>query len=186
MNKIVWLIIACEVAFWIVILAGLSARYLFRKERLGFWLLAMTPVIDLILLISTGIDLYRGASASTAHGLAAVYIGVSIAFGKNMIAWADEKFRVQVLKHSPTRRPLYGLEHAKHYFKGFLRHILAYAIGAGLLVGLIYWVDAPDRTKALWDILRIWTVVLGIDFLITLSYFIWPKKAEPHQSTGLR
>ena len=57
MNFIVWLIIFCEVAFWVVILLGLVTRYILKQKTLGLLFLALTPVIDLIILITTSIDL---------------------------------------------------------------------------------------------------------------------------------
>ncbi len=176
MNAIVLLIIACEVAFWIVIGAGLVTRYLLKKERLGLFLLALTPVVDVILLVATSIDLYQGATATTAHAIAAIYIGVSIAFGKSMIDWADENFRYYITKQGEKPIKRYGMEHAKHYVKSFVRHVVAFIIGAGLLVGMIYYVNDASRTEALMGTLRIWGIVIGVDLLITLSYFIWPRE----------
>ena len=73
MNFIGWIIVACEIAFWIVIILGLVTRYIVKKPKLGFLLLALTPVIDMILLIVTGLDLYNGATATAVHGIAAIY-----------------------------------------------------------------------------------------------------------------
>lgn len=94
MEKILiaWIIIACEVGFWIFVLAGLIARYVFNQRKLGNLLLICTPIVDLLLLVATVIDLKNGAVATTVHGIAAIYIGVSIAFGHRMIAWADVRF----------------------------------------------------------------------------------------------
>lgn len=85
MDFIAWTIIACEIGFWVVILAGLITRYVFNKKRLGLFFLALTPVIDLLLLVVTATDLYNGAVATQVHAIAAIYLGVSIAFGKSMI-----------------------------------------------------------------------------------------------------
>lgn len=178
MNLIVWLIIACEIAFWVVIVSGLVVRYLLKRPKLGLFLLALTPVVDLILLLATGFDLYRGAVATTAHAIAAVYIGVSIAYGKSMIEWADQRFQYYVTKQGPKPAVRYGMDHAKHYLKGWIRHVIAYAIGAGILVGLIYLINDPSRTEAMNGVLRIWTLALGIDLIITISYFIWPRQAK--------
>lgn len=177
MNFVAWMIVACEVAFWVVIITGLIARYLLRKERLGFLLLALTPVIDLILLIITGLDLYRGATATSAHAISAVYIGVSIAFGKSIIVWADKRFRFYILKQGDKPIKRYGYDYARHYLKSWLKHALAYAIGIGCLFGLIYIVQDPERTEALASTIRWWSRILGIDLLITIAYFVWPKKA---------
>ena len=175
MSFVAWMIVACEIAFWCVILLGLVARYVLKLNKLGFLLLCLVPVIDLALLIITGVDLYRGAVATTAHGVAAVYLGVSIAFGKSMIQWADERFQYYVTKQGPAPLKRYGLDYAKHYLKGWLKHVLAYVIGAGLLAAIIYAINDPAQTEALSGILKIWSVVVGIDLIITITYFLFPK-----------
>ena len=177
MNAIVWLIIACEIGFWVLLLAGLAVRYIAKKERLGFLLLALTPVVDLILLTAAAIDLLSGAVATPAHGIAAIYIGVSLAFGKSMIAWADERFQYYILKGAKPKQR-YGYAHARHTFMGWVRHLLAFVFGASLLVLTIWLVDSPERTEALWATLKTWAVVLGADFLFSASYFIWPKEQK--------
>ncbi|MCJ8008522.1 hypothetical protein ACFFF5_07885 [Lederbergia wuyishanensis] len=178
MSLIAWLIVATEIGFWVLIILGLVTRYILKYIKLGLLLLALTPVIDFILLIATSVDLYRGATATAAHALAAIYIGVSIAFGKSMIEWADVRFQYYITKKGtkPTRR--YGMDYAKHYLKGWVRHVLAYIIGAGFLVGLIFFINDAARTEVLAGFLKVWTLVLGIDFAISISYFIWQKKAK--------
>jgi hypothetical protein len=172
------MIVASEIGFWVAIVLGLITRYILKKNKLGLFFLALTPVIDLILLITTSLDLYRGATSTKAHAIAAVYIGVSICFGKSMIKWADERFRYYVIKESPKPIKLYGMEHAIHYLKGWGKHVLSYLIGAGLLAGVIFSINDFSRTEALFWGIKIWTLVLGIDFIITISYFIWPKKQK--------
>ncbi|MFD2212577.1 hypothetical protein [Metabacillus endolithicus] len=179
MNYIGWIIIACEVSFWIVILLGLTARYLLQFQKLGFILLASTPIIDLLLIIITSIDLYRGASATLAHGIAAVYIGVSLAYGKSMINWMDEKFQFYIMKKSsakPVKR--YGIPFARHYGKGFIKHVVAFIIGVAILEMMIIFIQDPQRTEALNTMVKVWLIVLAIDLYITSSYFIWPKKEK--------
>ncbi len=178
MNWIMYMIIGCEIAFWVFILLGLTSRYILKLEKLGILLLACTPVIDLILLIVTGVDLYKGAVATTAHALAAVYIGVSIGFGKSMIAWVDKRFKYYVTKQGVAPLRLTGMQFAKHYSKGFVRHIVAYVIGCGLILGIIYIINDPSRTEALSNMMKIWSVILGVDLMITSSYFIWPRQEK--------
>lgn len=178
MNFLAWLIIACEVGFWIVIGLGLVTRYIFKRHKLGLFFLALTPIIDLILLITASIDLYNGAKASLIHGIAAIYIGVSIAFGKSMIKWADHRFQYYLMKQGPKPEKSYGMNYARQYMKGWGRHVLAYLIGAGLLAAVIFIIDDPSRTDAFDGILKAWSLVLGIDLLISISNFIWPTKAK--------
>lgn len=183
MSMVGWMIIFCEVMFWVVILLGLVTRYIFKRKSLGLFLLALTPVIDVILLITAGFDLYRGEPATLAHAIAAVYIGVSLAFGKSMIEWADQRFQYYVTKQGEKPKKRYGMDYAKHYFKSWFRHLLAYLIGVGILVGLIFWIDDPGRTEALLGVTGIWSIILGIDLIISISYFIWPPKGKKLSSS---
>lgn len=64
-----YFIIGCEIAFWVFVFAGLSVRYLLGMKRIGIGLLMATPVIDLLLLVATVMDLQRGATASMIHGI---------------------------------------------------------------------------------------------------------------------
>ncbi|MEC1071759.1 hypothetical protein [Priestia megaterium] len=177
MNLIAWMIIACEIAFWIVIILGLATRYMFKKQKLSFFILALTPVVDSVLLIVTSVDLYGGATATYAHAIAAVYIGISIAFGKSMIQWADERFQYYVMKSGEKPRRRYGKEYAKHYFKSWIQHLVAYAIGGTLLAAMMYIVP-NGKTNVLQNVVEFWTIIVGVDFLLSLSNFVWPKKEK--------
>src|SRR5687768_8051858 len=101
----VTLIAACEVGFWVVLGAGLAARYLLRWRRVSTVLLICVPLVDVVLLTATIIDLSGGGSASTVHGLAAVYLGVSVAFGHSMMRWADQRFAHWFADGPPPVKP---------------------------------------------------------------------------------
>lgn len=178
MNLIAWTIIACEIGFWVVIIAGLTTRYVLHKQRLGLFFLALTPVIDLVLLTVTAIDLYHGATATFAHSLAAVYLGVSIVFGKSMIRWADDKFKYYIKKEGkkPVRKT--GYAYARHSMKGSLQHVVAYAIGTALLAAMIYIVNDTSKTEELMAMLKVWTIAVAIDVIISISYFVWPPTKD--------
>jgi len=85
-DPLVAVIVAGEVGFWMLLGAGLVARYLLRRRTAGAVLLACTPLVDLVVLGATVLDLRGGGSASWSHGLAAAYLGVSVAFGPSMCA----------------------------------------------------------------------------------------------------
>ncbi|NYF25724.1 hypothetical protein [Sporosarcina sp. JAI121] len=176
MNFIAWTIVACEIGFWVVIALGLITRYIFKREKLGFFFLALTPVIDLILLLVTATDLYNGATATQVHAVAAIYLGFSITFGKSIIRWADEWFRYYVQKTGikPVRK--IGYEHARHSMKGTFQHLLAFIIGGAFLTAMIYFIGDTTRTEVLSATLKVWALVLGIDFVISITYFIWPRQ----------
>lgn len=171
------LIIGCEIAFWIFVLAGLACRYVWGRKRLGAALLICSPVVDVILLAATVIDLQGGAEARLSHGLAAVYIGASIAFGGPMIRWADVRFAYWTRGGArPQKR--YGEEHARHERQMWFRHLLAWAIGGAILYGIARLAGAEDRTSDLMPVMRVWSLVLAVDFLISFSYTLWPRRSK--------
>ena len=86
------LIIACEAAFWVVLALALVARYVFRRMGLSRVLLFALPVVDLMLLVFTALDLRSGTPATFAHGLATAYVGFTVAFGGSLVDWADQRF----------------------------------------------------------------------------------------------
>ncbi len=55
-----------------------------------------------------------------------------------MIQWADERFRYYVVKEGAKPVKRYGLDYAKHYAKGWGRHVLAFVIGGVLLAGTVF------------------------------------------------
>ena len=172
-------LIAAEISFWVLLFAGLWSRYRLGHRRLGAVLLALTPAVDLVVLVASVADLRDGATASGLHGLAAVYIGVSIAFGPRIVAWADARFAHRFTgAPPPPRPPRAGAEHARRERAGWHRHLLAYAIGAGLLLAAIALVGDAERTEALHQMLRVWTLVLAIDFLVSFgSDPLWPRRS---------
>ncbi|REB05229.1 hypothetical protein DVB69_15855 [Sporosarcina sp. BI001-red] len=175
MNFVAYIIIACEISFWAAILVGLVTRYIFKRKTLGLFILALIPLIDVILLAVTAIDLYHGATATVAHSIAPLYIGISLAFGKSMIQWADERFQYYVTKQGPKPIRRTGYPHAIHSMKGSLRHVVAFAIGVPMIFFVKWYIDSPERTLEFDNTLRLWTIILGVDLLISASYFIWPR-----------
>ena len=172
-------IVGCEIAFWLFVLAGLYARYILRQRRLGTVLLLCTPLVDVALLVATVLELRGGGTASFAHGLAAIYIGVSVAFGHAMIRWADVRFAHRFAgSPAPVKPPKGGPEHARRERILWLRHLGAYVIGCAILLGMVLLVGDATRTESLRGTLQLWSLVLVIDFVWSFSYTFWQKKAS--------
>ncbi|MET7438635.1 hypothetical protein ABZS63_13715, partial [Streptomyces sp. NPDC005568] len=86
---VVGLIIACEAGFWVLLAAGLTARYLLGLRRTGLALLLCEPLLELVLFAVTAVDLRRGAEPGWEHGLAALYLGFTVAYGHRTVRWLD-------------------------------------------------------------------------------------------------
>ena len=175
---IVALIIACEVGFWVLLAAGLAVRYLLRMRRTSVALLLCEPLLELVLFVVTAIDLKRGAEPSWEHGLAALYIGFTVAYGHYTIRWLDGHAAHRLAgAPPPPRPPRYGMARARHEGRLWLRTVLAAAVACALLQAAIWYVGGDGATESLrsfqWVALR----AAGIHGVVALTYTIWPKKA---------
>ena len=88
-------IAGCEIAFWVMLVAGMTVRYLLRWPRTGAVLLAAVPLVDVVLLAASVIDLQRGGEPSFKHSLAAIFLGISVGFGHQTMRWADRSRRIK-------------------------------------------------------------------------------------------
>ncbi|MFI9151804.1 hypothetical protein [Streptomyces sp. NPDC053367] len=176
---IVGLIVACEVAFWALLAAGLSFRYLLRMPRVGLALLLCEPLLEAVLFTVTAIDLKNGAQPDWKHGLAAVYIGFTVGLGHSTVKWADARFAHRFAGGPPpVRPPKYGTARAVHEWKVAARWVLAAAVALTLLQCAVWYVDGDGDTSSLraWQQRMLW--VIGINLVIAASYTLFPKRQK--------
>ncbi|MDT3400125.1 hypothetical protein RKE29_26470 [Streptomyces sp. B1866] len=182
---IVGMIAASEIGFWVFLVAGLSVRYLLRRPRAGAVLLACVPLVDVALLVATVVDLRRGAEPSTLHGLAALYLGFSVAYGHYLISWADGRFAHRFAGGPPpVRPPKYGRERIRHEWRLWRMTLVAGAVAAAVLQACVWLVDDPDRTEALTANQWLAARVVGIHLLVAVCYTLWPPKPKPKPKPG--
>lgn len=133
-NPLVLLIAACEVGFWVLLGAGLVARYLLRARRVSTVLLVLVPVLDVVLVTASLLDVARGSAPGATHGLAALYLGFTVAFGHSMIRWADGRFAHRFAGGPPPPRPpQYGRAKVAYEWKEWGKIVLAWAIALGVI-----------------------------------------------------
>ncbi|MCU8590461.1 hypothetical protein [Streptomyces sp. A13(2022)] len=183
---VVALIIACEVGFWVLLALGLGARYLLRWRRTSVVLLLCEPVLELVLFAVTAWDLKNGAEPGWEHGLAALYIGYTVAYGHYTIRWLDGHAAHRLAGGPPPAKPpRYGMPRARHEGALWLRTLLAAAVAGALLQGAVWYVgdggDASSLRSFQWTALR----VAALHGVIALTYLLWPKKA-PESEPGPR
>ncbi|WP_433471974.1 hypothetical protein ACQPZP_24020 [Spirillospora sp. CA-142024] len=177
-------IAGCEIGFWIVLAAGLAARYPLRLRRTGAALLLCVPLLDVVLLAATVIDLRGGATAGSGHGLAAAYLGYSVAFGHSMVRWADERFAHRFAGGPPpSGKPKHGGARVRYEWREFGKATLATAIACVLLLAMIALVGDADRTEALTAWLGRLGVVLAIWSIWPISTTLWPPKPKSPDTT---
>ncbi|MET7595525.1 MULTISPECIES: hypothetical protein [unclassified Streptomyces] len=173
---VVGLIIACEAGFWVLLAAGLTARYLLGLRRTGLALLLCEPLLELVLFAVTAVDLRRGAEPGWEHGLAALYLGFTVAYGHRTVRWLDAHAAHRLAGGPPPPKPpRYGLARARHEGGLWLRTLVAAAVACALLQGAVAYVGQEGAEP-----LRAWQAVAlraaGIHGLIALTYLVWPKR----------
>jgi hypothetical protein len=178
-NPVLWTIAACEIGFWVLVLGGLSLRYLARAKKAGGIVLALVPVLDVILIIAVAIDLYRGGEVGIGHRLAGIYLGCTIMFGHRMIAWADAKFAHRFDgAPAPYKVPKLGPERTRKEWADFYRWLGAVAIAAAV-TGLLSVTVADDtQREALFGIFGGLGVVTVI-WLLTGPLWVSGRSEEP-------
>lgn len=157
-------IVACEIGFWVVLVAGLLTRYVLRRPRAGAVLLVCVPLVDVVLLVLTVVDLRRGTPPEFGHGLAAVYLGFSVAFGHSMVRWADVRVAHRFAGGPPPApKPASGTpERVRREWREFRLACLATGLSAALLLGAVALVGDRVDVQPLQEWLTRLAVVLGV------------------------
>lgn len=178
---LLWLIIFCELAFWVLLLGGLLARYSFNSRRTSDVLLLCVPLVDVILLITTVLDLSKSSTTATfAHGLAAAYIGFTVAFGKMTIRWADGWFAYKFASGPrPKTLPSGGREYIRNDWKLFGRALIAYAIASALIMAAVYFINDPTRTEHLAKWPQFMAISATLWFIFGPIYSLLFKRKAP-------
>jgi hypothetical protein len=175
---IVTLIVVCEVGFWVLLAAGLAFRYLLKMPRTGLALLLCEPLLEVVLLVVTALDLKNGADPSWKHGLAALYIGYTVGHGHRTVKWLDGHAAHRFGDApKPAGAPRHGMARARHEGKVWLGTVIGAATATVLLQIAVWYVDDASRVTSLEQWRAVAWQVTGIHGLIALSYAVFPKKA---------
>ena len=182
-NPLVLLIGASEVGFWALLAAGLVARYLLRARRLSTVLLVLVPVLDVVLVTASLLDVAGGSPPGFTHGLAAIYLGFTVAFGHSMIRWADGRFAHPFAGGPPPRRPpRFGAAKVAHEWKEWGKVVLAWAIALVVITATTITAGGGIPAPAAWpaDPLWSWGARLAPVVLIWfVGWLLWTTIAPP-------
>ncbi|MFE7767630.1 hypothetical protein [Streptomyces sp. NPDC057438] len=186
-GLVIGAILTCEIAFWAFLVLGLLARYALRARRLGGALLVCVPLTDLALVAFSVVHLRSGGEAGATHGLAAVYLGVSVGFGPEIVRRADAWFAHRVAgAPAPAKPPVAGPERVRHEWRLWLRCVTSCAVAATLT--LLMWALAAPGAKAsgLWNLVAQFGIVTVL-WLVAgpLRYRYFPPARQGATGEGI-
>ncbi len=89
-----------------------------------------------------------------------------------MLSWADRRFAHHFADGPPPAKapPKSTRERMVHERRMWLRHLLAYGIAGLILLLFSALIGDADRTAQLWNVFRLWSLVIVIDGVVALSY----------------
>ncbi|MCM3719048.1 hypothetical protein [Fictibacillus phosphorivorans] len=206
-HKWTFLIIA-EVIFWVSTLSFLIVRYWFNLKKLSTVFFVLFILNDLWIATMGYFDYLRTGEFATYQTIITIALVYALLFGKSDFKKLDHFIQRKVAKwrglpepEVETIKPLYGKEHAKQERKNFLGHILLFSAVQVLFYFLFGLSDAVSSTsldtmfEEWYDqeesnlfynndtankITRVWALILAIDFIISMSYTLFPKKEKQH------
>jgi hypothetical protein len=126
--------------------------------------LAAIPLLDIVLVVAVALDLNRGTPVGSVHGLGAIYLGASLAFGPTIVRWADVRFAHRFAGGPrPVKVPKHGPERRKHLWREWYRVVTAAAIASVTQLGLAWLFTDDDQTlyssiSGLWVVVGLWLV----------------------------
>ncbi|WP_420879085.1 hypothetical protein [Rhodococcus sp. (in: high G+C Gram-positive bacteria)] len=149
-SPILTMIIACEIGFWVLVIGGLTVRYLLRLRRTSTVMLSLLPVLDVLLLIVVAIDIHGGGEIGSAHRLVGIYLGWTVMFAHSTVRALDVRFAHKFAGGPPpVKRPKSGPEAFAHEMRAWLKWLCAAAIALAVTFGLAATVANPEQAEQL-------------------------------------
>lgn len=194
------ILITAEVLFWVFSISFLIVRYWFQLNRLSLIFLVLFIVNDLFILSLAVLDYMRTGEFSNYQLIIAAILIYALTYGKkdfkkldaylkgkvkqwkNPSRYTDQKTRTQIeTSHKGGNKPANGSldwEHARKERKNWFKHLLIYAIAHGIyfLMKSFQWEVISFETLS--NISSIWTIILVVDGVYSLSFTISPRKRK--------
>lgn len=197
--------IAAEVLFWLCAIGFIICRYLFKLDKLSVVLFVVFIVNDLWIALLGYMDYQRTGEISTFQIIIIIFIVYALSFGKSDFKKLDGKIkrwiaskRGEYIDEANFPKPVTGVAYAIQEWKGFGVHFVLFIIAHFIFYisfglssalqeaplqewfGLWFNKDSnhiPFHNEQVNKVSKVWLLIFLIDFVITCSYTIFPKKA---------
>lgn len=204
-NKWAFLI-AAEVVFWICAIAFLIFRYWFKLNNISNLFIIIFIMNDLWIAFLAFLDYQQTGEFSIYQIIIVLIIAYAMTLGKSDFKKLDffvkrkvAKIKGEPFDHFDKPKQYFGYAYALIEWKQFTLHLIIFlflnvafyiAFGLSDVVSQIsmsemfnQWFNKEQNTlpfnnEGVNNFCRVWLLVLLMDFAITLSYTIFPKKGQ--------
>ncbi|CAM3649543.1 hypothetical protein [Mesobacillus zeae] len=210
-HKWIFLIVA-EAVFWISVLTFLTLRYWFRLKKLSLVFFLLFIVNDMWIAAMGFMDYLNTGEFTRYQVIILIFLVYALTYGKTDFKRLDVFIQRKVAKWKGEPVPeltgpatLYGKAHARRERKSFSIHFLIFILVHIILFLLIGPSDFASQIESSEQLLnawfsekeavfpfehsdannfsRIWTIILVIDAVVSLSYTFFPKSEKKSAST---
>ncbi|WP_141201603.1 hypothetical protein [Paludifilum halophilum] len=194
-----YILITAEVLFWVFSISFLILRYWFQLNRASLIFLVLFIANDLFILSLAVLDYMRTGEFSNYQLIIAAILIYALTYGKKDFKKLDAYLKEKVEQwknpfrytgqnthkpktaHKGSKAPTGGnldWEHARKERKNWFKHLFIYAIAHGIyfLINLLKLEIISFETLS--NISSIWTIILVVDGLYSLSFTISPRKKK--------
>lgn len=177
-------IIGAEIAFWVFVLGGFSLRYIARAARPSTIVLALVPLVDLVLVLLVTADLMLGGEPTRAHAFAALYLGITVAFGKPIVRRMDSWFRYRFDSGPKPTKPAKGSrDEVRALWAEWFRLLAGFVITTGCILAMLVfegWRIPSSFAEASED--PFWSTVLLMGVVAVIWFLAGPAFAGSGKS----
>ena len=202
-HKWIFLITA-EIVFWVCAVAFLILRYWFKFDKLSKFVIVIFIVNDLWIALLGFMDFQRTGEFSFYQIIIVIFIVYAMTLGKSDFKKLDYFIKRQVAKRrgeplNDAQKPVqyYGMALAVIEWKQFAGHIFIFILMHVIFFFAFGFSESMQQTPitelfSVWfnnennavpfnhegvnQFSQVWLLILLIDFAITLSYTIFPKR----------
>lgn len=194
-----------EIVFWVSIVSFLLLRYGFGLEKLSKYVIIIWLLSDLWLLTLGVMDYVKTGVIDSFQIIIVVVLAYALTSGKSDLQKLDNLIKRKLAKRKGQplsteendlhNKTLGRFEHAKKEARRLAVHITIYLVVMGILI-ILYGLKPLDLSLAnniidkftyligngfinhefASNISGLWTLVIFVNTLYTLSHFIFPKK----------
>ncbi|GFN32981.1 hypothetical protein [Paenibacillus xylaniclasticus] len=196
-----YFLLIAEGVFWITLLTAIVLKYWFDQSKAAFFTFVITLVNELWILFLGIVDVNQMSQLSGFQIIIVIILLYTLFFGKHQLKRVDRFLSRMVARIKKMPPPVhkdavkYGKDKAIEEFKQFGLHVIMFLTAHAIFYAFLYfgnrdqfpalfgqWIpwlrEQFQLNEALVQMNKIWSALLLLDAVISISYLIFPKKSD--------